>query len=262
MSFVTTKDNVEIYYEAQGQGPVIAFISGFMGIGNIWHQQVGAFSINHRVITHDNRGYGRSGKPDAAEFYSVERHAEDLEDVLIAAGVHEPIVLVTHSMGGNIATAFALKHPEQVRGIIYTGTYASGAQFVRNGVTGESLFNGVATESRSVEFFKAFGLASDMALEAAKWSRHALRYNAQALERYDCEDRYISLDKPVLIIQGALDVVTPVEPYATELQAAIPGAQLMVLDGINHFPQTEAPREVSASIESFIAALPPAGYCK
>lgn len=227
-----------------------------MGIANIWHNQVEALSGTHRVITYDNRGYGRSGKPEIADSYSVELHADDLKEVLSAAGIDEPVVLLTYSMGGNIATAFALKYPDQVRGIIYTGTYSSGPQFRRNGVTAEILFAGVATPSKSVEFFKAFGLTEDIALEAAKWARHSLRYNAQALKCYDCEHHYGDLDKPVLIIQGAADVVTPAKPYAIELQAAIQGARLEVLDGINYFPQTEAPKKVSDFIEKFIGILP------
>lgn len=255
MAFVNTNDNVEIYYEDHGQGPVIAFVSGFMGIANIWNEQVKTFKDTNRVITHDNRGYGRSSKPETAELYSVELHAEDLNDILNAAGVNEPVVLVTHSMGGNIATAFALKFPEKVRGIIYTGTYASGAQFRRNGVTADILFAGVSTPQNSMEFFKAFGLTEDIAQEAAKWATHSLRYNATALESYDCESHYKQLKKPVLIIQGSIDVVTPVEPYATELQSAISGSHLEVLKDINHFPQTEAPEKVSRAIKSFIQNL-------
>lgn len=255
MAYVTTKDNIEIYYEDHGQGPAIVFVSGFMGIADIWHNQVEYFQTHNRVITHDNRGYGRSGKPETPEAYSVDLHAEDLKAVLDAARVDGPVVLVTHSMGGNIATAFTLKYPNQVRGIIYTGTYSSGAQFRRNGATAETLFEGVSTPAKSVEFYKAFGLVEEKALEAAKWARHSLRYNALALESYDCEERYSELTKPVLIIQGAVDVVTPVEPYATELQSAISGAHLEVLSGINHFPQTEAPEKVSALINDFVQNL-------
>lgn len=252
MSYVTTKDDVEIYYEDHGRGPVIAFVSGYMGIADIWHNQIDALSEKYRCITHDNRGYGRSGKPEAADAYSVELHAEDLKDVLDAAGVQGPVVLVTHSMGGNISTEFALKYPARVAGIIYTGTYLSGAQFRRLGVTGDILFEGVSTPSASVGFFTAFGLEPPITLEAAKWARHSLHGNAQALSNYDCDHRYAEIKGPVLIIQGGSDVITPAEPCATELQAAISGAQLEVLDSVNHFPQTEAPEKVSRLIDAFM----------
>ncbi|MFC0198850.1 alpha/beta fold hydrolase [Paracoccus rhizosphaerae] len=255
MAYVTTNDEVELYYEDSGRGPVIAFVSGYMGVADIWHNQTAALSDKYRCITHDNRGYGRSGKPEAADGYSVELHAEDLKDVLDAAGVREPVVLVTHSMGGNISTEFALRYPARVAGIIYTGTYLSGAQFRRMGVTGDRLFEGVSTLSASVRFFTAFGLAPKIALEAAKWARPCLHGNAQALSSYDCEHRYKEIEFPVLIVQGGSDVITPADPCATELQVAIGGARLEILEGVNHFPQTEAPERVSELIDTFVCNI-------
>lgn len=252
MAYVTTKDNVEIYYEDSGHGPVLVFVSGYMGIADIWHHQVNALSGDYRCITHDNRGYGRSGKPDAEQAYSIELHADDVKAVLDAAGVESPVILVTHSMGGNIATAFTLAYPDRVAGIVYTGTYLSGTQFHRMGITGETLFKGVSTASASVNFYTEFGLAPAVALEAAKWSRHALRFNADALSNYDSEHRYPEINVPVMIIQGARDVITPVSPCVTELQKAIAGAQLEVLNDVNHFPQTEAPEKTTELIERFM----------
>ena len=40
MPFVVTDDDCEIYYEAHGNGPTVVFISGFMGITDIWHAQL------------------------------------------------------------------------------------------------------------------------------------------------------------------------------------------------------------------------------
>lgn len=255
MAFIQAKDGTEIYYEDQGQGETLVFVSGFMGICDIWHHQITAFKDKYRCITHDNRGYGHSGKPEQSNMYSVEIHAEDLKSVLDALDIREPVVLVTHSMGGNIATAFTLKYPEYVKCIIYTGTYLSGTQFKQLGVTAQTLFEGVSTSSSSIQFFKAFGLSDDICLEAAKWSRQALAKNAQALSDYDPVNRYAEIQKPVLIIQGDRDVVSPVNPCATELQSAIAGAKLEVLEDVNHFPQTEAPQKVNSLIIDFIKSI-------
>lgn len=252
MSFVNTPDGTEIYYEDQGQGETLVFVSGFMGISDIWHNQVKELNSQYRCITHDNRGYGRSGKPENLDQYSVEIHAEDLKAILDGADVSGPVILITHSMGGNIATEFTLRYPEKVKGIVYTGTYLSGLQNSRLGVTAQALYEAVSTPSKSVEFYKAFGLTPSICLEAAKWANHTRLGNAHALEKYNPEERYSEIKTPVLIIQGDSDVVSPVDPCATELQAAIAGAQQKILENVNHFPQTEAPAKVTGLIKDFV----------
>lgn len=249
MTWTNTKDGCEIYYEDKGNGPVLVFVSGYMGIADIWHNQIDALSDDYRCITHDNRGYGRSSKPESMDAYSIEQHAEDLKAVLDDAGVNGSVVLVTHSMGGNISTAFTLAYPEIVSGIIYTGTYASGPQFVELGGTAQALIDGNSKPSASVEFFKNFGLNEEIAMEAAKWPLHALKGNAHALVNYDPGQRLSEIKVPVLIIQGDRDLPNPVNPCATELEKRLPNARIEVLNDVNHFPPVEAPEQVTSLIK-------------
>ena len=56
--------DVEIYYEVHGEGPPMVFLSETACDGEVWKiYQVPEFSKDHRVIIHDYRGTGRSGKP-------------------------------------------------------------------------------------------------------------------------------------------------------------------------------------------------------
>ncbi|MEU0840072.1 hypothetical protein ABZ370_11435 [Streptomyces sp. NPDC005962] len=84
----------------------------------------------------------------------------------------------------------ALAHPERVAGIVYAGTYASGGQMRENGVTAQSLVDGVATP----------------------WPLHALTGNAEALTRYEIAEGYSGVTAPALILHGDSDVVTPLDP--------------------------------------------------
>jgi pimeloyl-ACP methyl ester carboxylesterase len=112
MPFVTTSDGREIYYETRGQGPAIAFVSGFMGITEIWERQIEHLSRKYRCIAFDTRGAGRSDKPFPRVAYGVETHAEDLNTILNELGI-DNVVLVGHSMGGNTALVYTLNHPGQ-----------------------------------------------------------------------------------------------------------------------------------------------------
>jgi pimeloyl-ACP methyl ester carboxylesterase len=57
------------------------------------------------------------------------------------------------------------------------------------------------------------------------------------------------LTMPLLMIQGDEDRVTPAESNAAPLAAAVPGANIVVLPGIGHLPEVEAPQVVNELVE-------------
>ena len=64
-----------LYYERQGMGFPVLFISGLGGYASFWQEQAGAFAKRFEVITFDHRGIGQS---DPARMgYTVERMTVD-----------------------------------------------------------------------------------------------------------------------------------------------------------------------------------------
>ncbi len=94
----------------------LVFIHGFGGSGVQWLYQLAQFSLENRVIAMDLRGHGLSDKP--ASDYSMAEIQDDLEILLHALGINQPVVLIGHSFGGAIAATFAAKHPERVKRLI------------------------------------------------------------------------------------------------------------------------------------------------
>src|SRR5258705_13940121 len=89
--------DASIYYEEQGQGPVLMLVPGLGGQGAFWAPQVRDFARDFRVIVHDHRGAGRSTHSRIQ--YSVDQMAADtvaLMDRLGVASAH----YVGHSTGG------------------------------------------------------------------------------------------------------------------------------------------------------------------
>ncbi|MFK0206419.1 alpha/beta fold hydrolase [Agrobacterium sp. NPDC090283] len=248
-NFALTDDNLEIYFEVKGEGKTIVFVPGYFGIHDIWTSQTNSLSKSYRTVAYDSRGYGSSAKPLDAASYSIPRHAEDLKAVLDAAGVTEPVVLVAHSIGGNIASTFAFKYPDRVAGLVYAGCYIDGKQMRDSGMSVDMVANAVATPSGAIAFYKPFGVTDVVGAEAGKWPAHSLKANAAAFLNHDMAEQYASIKAPALIIQGADDVPNPVEPFATSLQKALQGSRLEILPGVNHFPSLEAPEKVAALIE-------------
>ena len=108
--------NVEIYYEVHGRGTPLFFFSETACPGDVWNTfQVPEFSRDHRVITHDYRGTGKSTRPTVQ--YSCEDFVDDAAAILdhLNAG---PAIVLGHSMGGRVAMLMALKYPEKVKRLI------------------------------------------------------------------------------------------------------------------------------------------------
>jgi pimeloyl-ACP methyl ester carboxylesterase len=90
MPYVKTKDGVDIYYEATGEGTPFLFLSETACDGAVWKiYQVPEFARDHRVIIFDYRGTGLSGKPSAK--YSTDMFADDAAAVMDDLGLEAPL---------------------------------------------------------------------------------------------------------------------------------------------------------------------------
>src|SRR5436190_22523092 len=100
-------------YEITGDGapPVVLLHEGIVD-SRSWAKVVPLLVPHHTVVTYDQRGYGRSPRPDGP--YSL---VEDLRSVLDAAGLDQA-ALVGTSRGGRIAIDFTLTHPERVTALV------------------------------------------------------------------------------------------------------------------------------------------------
>jgi len=116
-------NGVEIYYEIHGQGPPMVFLSETACDSEVWKlYQVPEFSKDHRVILHDYRGTGRSGKPSVD--YTTKMFCDDLVALMDHLGVYNAVV-VGHSMGGRVAQTLALEYPKKVKKLVLASTGAS-----------------------------------------------------------------------------------------------------------------------------------------
>jgi pimeloyl-ACP methyl ester carboxylesterase len=116
-------NGAEIYYEVHGQGQPFLFCSETAASGEIWKIfQVPEFAKDHRVITFDYRGTGRSSRPSID--YTTRMLCDDAVAVLDALKADQAIVL-GHSMGGRVAQLIALEYPTRVKKLILASSGAS-----------------------------------------------------------------------------------------------------------------------------------------
>src|SRR2546427_3131204 len=109
---------IDIHPERATQ--TLVFVHGFGGNVSQWLYQLRFFGQSLHVIAPNLRGHGLSEDP-AGLAYTMESFVHDLEAVLEALQVQEPVHLIAHSFGGAIATEYVVRHPEKVRSLVLIG---------------------------------------------------------------------------------------------------------------------------------------------
>src|SRR5271155_1937365 len=100
-----------LYYERQGVGFPVMFVSGLAGFASFWEDQALAFAKNFDVVTHDHRGIGQSDLTRSG--FTVDRMAADVIGLMDALEI-ERAHIVGHSTGGAIAQILAIEHPKRL----------------------------------------------------------------------------------------------------------------------------------------------------
>ncbi|HYZ98624.1 MAG TPA: alpha/beta hydrolase [Acidimicrobiales bacterium] len=104
--------------EAGTEGPVVLLAHGFPELAYSWRHQLPALAdAGYRVVAPDQRGYGRSSRPDDLEAYDIHHLTGDLVGVLDDLG-EERAVVVGHDWGSMVVSHLALLHPERVRALV------------------------------------------------------------------------------------------------------------------------------------------------
>lgn len=120
----TVKSNgINLYYKLQGNGLPLLLITGLSYSLWYWHRLAPLLARDFRVITFDNRGVGRSDAPSGP--YSASMMADDTAGLLNALAIDRAHIF-GHSMGGYIAQALALEHPQRVDRLVLASTNAGG----------------------------------------------------------------------------------------------------------------------------------------
>jgi non-heme chloroperoxidase len=108
MSYITTKDGVEIFYKDWGSGQPIVFSHGWPLSSDDWDNQMLFFlKQGYRVIAHDRRGHGRSSQ--VADGHDLDHYADDLAAVMAQLNLKD-VIHVGHSTGGGEVVRYLARH--------------------------------------------------------------------------------------------------------------------------------------------------------
>lgn len=103
--------------ESGNDGPLVVLAHGFPELAWSWRHQLPALAgAGYRVVAPDQRGYGRSSRPDQVEDYDIVHLTGDLVGLVDALG-EERAVFAGHDWGSMVVWQLALLHPERVAGV-------------------------------------------------------------------------------------------------------------------------------------------------
>jgi len=264
-------DGVDINYIMEGSGEPLVFVSGTFTKLQMWNYQIDFFKDKMTVVAFDNRGAGKSSRPDIP--YTMEMLVNDLKQLLDHLGIIEGIHLCGSSMGAMISQKFALKYPKMIKTLILCAptSYYPSKTSDQNKLTYNLLEKLENAEEKAKywfpliysrnfkkrlendsEFFEE--ICKDMSfcyhLIDPPLYQDYLNQN-EALRNFDMRASIKDILLPTLIIAGSKDKLA-MPGMIQSIHEAITNSKLKIISGLGHAFNIEAPEETNGIIWNFI----------
>ncbi|MFW9996864.1 MAG: alpha/beta fold hydrolase [Candidatus Odinarchaeota archaeon] len=269
MPYVTVND-IKIYYEIHGpsDGPPLICINGWGDAIWSWFLQINTFKQQYKCILFDNRGAGKSSKPDYP--YTMEMFVDDAAGLLEALNIPKAHVIGI-SMGGFIAQQLAVTYPEKIKSLVLISSHFGGTNHIP--IPDDVLARMFAAPTETISKDQAFAIRRSVAysprfLEENKqlikqiqvWQEtnptplYALAHQTSATYNYGLngvENKLSKITAPTLVICGENDRI--VIPKNSEMIAErIPTSRLVMLKDGPHRITVEQHEKFNGVVMDFL----------
>lgn len=236
-----------------------------------WDALAPRLARDHRVIALDMLGHGGSEKP--ADGYGAVNQAAVVAEALGRIGVRRATV-VGHSMGGAIAVALAQRSPALVDRVAIIDTRSSPDQEGDLGfvaalgfapLIGEALWrvkpDFAIRRGLEVAFAPGVEVPDRFVEDVRRMTYNAYEDSASDFDRYATTEslaaRYAATGKPLLVIMGAEEqIIDDPRSALAAYRADVPAAKTVLIPGVGHSPNVEAPVRTAALIRQFMPETP------
>lgn len=263
--------DVEVAYTIEGDGDeTVLLIMGLGGRAADWGTCFpGELARKYRVVRVDNRGVGRS--PKVAGGYTLSDLARDAVAVLDHLEIEKAHVAGI-SMGGMISQLVALEHPGRVANLLLLSTHFGGrrveaphpdamrlfdpGEFLNHGRDPAAMMRFTLSIITAPGFSeKNPGVVEEMIANVREQptSGSAFMAQVQAILTSDRADLVREIRHRTLVVHGNDDKLIP-PSNGRALAEAIPGARLVMMNGVGHMPMIEAPDELARIVLAFLSS--------
>lgn len=241
-------NNVNLYYEQQGEGEPLVLIPYLAADQACYAFQVADYAKHFTCISVDLRGTGQSDKPDSP--YSTELFADDVAAFMQAIGVDKAHISGL-SLGAAVGMCLASRHPEKVKTLSlhsgwpktdpYLKTVVETWQVMAKGLGNvpDMVVGGIFPWCFTPELYAAkpdyIKSLEDFVRSRPVQPVDAFMRESEAVIKHDCAAGLSGIKAPTQITFGRHDMVTSTR-FADGLHGQIKGSELHVFEDCSHAP--------------------------
>ena len=248
-----------IRYMEAGQGSAIILLHGLGGTKEFWSANFAALASKYHVYALDQLGFGHSDKPLID--YKIATWVDSLRGFMQSQNISKATV-VGSSMGGWVATEFAVQHPEMVDKLVLVDSagLAGKIQGFPADISIDLNPSTIAAWRTLLEsiFYDKSGVTDELATHLFV---NRMRTNdgytiERALAGFASwpqleDDKLKSIHAPTLVIWGRNDELISVD-RAEKFGRGIPGAKVVVFEQCGHVPPVEKTEEFNRALLEFL----------
>lgn len=253
-------DGLRVAYEQAGTGPPLVLLHGFFCDRSLWRAQLDGLSDDFTVVAPDLPGSGDSSDPP--ETFQIPDYAECVISFIERLGIELPHMLGL-SFGSTVALEVYRQRPDLLTTLVLASAYAGWAGSLPADVVEHRLertllqtylppeqwvrdwIPGLLTESAPAE------LVQKVTAMVSAFHPIGARAMTRAVAESDLRDVLPRIQVPTLLIYGDSDVRSPLN-VAEDLHAAIPDSKLVVIAGVGHACNVQAPEAFNDEVRSFL----------
>ncbi len=278
--FAENINGIRVCYEIKGEGEPVLLVHGFSDRKEHWRAQYGDLSNHFKVIRFDNRGAGKSDRPDGV--YTMELLANDINGLLDYLKIKRTHI-VGHSLGSMIVQNFAIMYPTRINKIVLINTIAGmtppgispdqGIEiYKKNAIAGVkarrkdplNVFLEGAKQSYSRGFWKQMKddpkkkfhniwSVEDLVEEKTLYgpTEEDIIHQAEALASHNTYERLHEIKNEVLIIAADKDRSCP-KLMNEKIHELLPNSKFIVIENAAHQSILEYPHIINPYIIDFL----------
>ena len=230
-----------VNWQEAGTGSPIVMVHGLGASGSWWRSVLPALTPEHRVLLVDLAGFGACRRQPVR----LDRAADVLAAWLRALGL-DRVTLVGHSMGGYVVADVAVRHPSLVERLVLVN--AAGLPLPQRALP--HFVNLVRSSGQG-----RLGLIPRAIYDTLRAGPIAIARASHQVLAADLEPHLARINVPTLVVWGDRDPLLPLG-VGRRLAAALPMAQLVVLNGAGHAPMWERQDAFLDVLKRFLSREP------
>ena len=272
MSFADVK-GIRIFYREYGNtnDDDVLFIHGLGSSSIIWRDIPDALSVGYHTIAIDLVGFGLSDKPEKPDYYTIEGFSRIIADFLETIGTKKrgscKLILIGHSLGGYIATQFAIEHKAKISKLVLvdsSGLLESPTPLLNDYYDAVMEINPIIRYDKIKRVLEEMYASPSRLLPISvnlfeyviekKGARQAFRssFKNSTSSQIEPEGFKVIQDIQCLVLWGEKDNLIPVR-YSDKFKEMLPKAKYELIKDAGHAPFVEKPALFYQKLTTFLS---------